>query len=191
MTAAAGAGLLASLAGASVPGRAARGSVSPRKATCQVPASGLSSFGPRPPTRAKSHGKGPASAEARASRRPCGPRRSSSAGRTLTSPTGVPRSSLKGVFVFWLFARDEPLRGPRQHSGWTVNDNRVGPILDRKLNVGFADRNPVHLAAMGALSLQCLLPGSGQAVWVGLDTGRGSTMGSGAYEEQRRHNTLQ
>jgi hypothetical protein len=91
----------------------------------------------------------------------------------------------------WLFARDEPLRGPRQHSGWAVNDYRVGPILDRKLNVGFADRNPVHLAAMGALNFQCLLPGSGQAVWVGLDTGRGSTMGSGACEEQRRHNTLQ
>ena len=86
----------------------------------------------------------------------------------------------------WLFARDEPLRGPRQHSGWAVNDNRVGPILDRKLDVGFADGNPVHLAAMGALNLQCLLPGSGEAVWVGLDTGRGSTMGSGACEEQRR-----
>jgi hypothetical protein len=91
----------------------------------------------------------------------------------------------------WLFARDEPLRGPRQHSGWAVNDNRVGPILDRKLDVGFADGNPVHLAAMWALNLQCLLPGSGQAVWVGLDTGRGSTIGSGACEEQRRHNTLQ
>jgi hypothetical protein len=38
LTAAAGAGLLASLAGAVFPGRAARGSVSPRKATCQVPA---------------------------------------------------------------------------------------------------------------------------------------------------------
>jgi hypothetical protein len=92
--------------------------------------------------------------------------------------------------VSWLFARDEPVRGPRQHSGWAVNDNRVGPILDRKLDVGFADGNPVHLAAMGALNLQCLLPGSGEAVWVGLDTGRGSTMGSGACEEQRRHNTL-
>ena len=33
------------------------------------------------------------------------------------------------------------------------------PILDRKLNVGFAEGNPVHLAAMGALNLQCLLPG--------------------------------
>ena len=37
----------------SIPGRAARGSISPRKATCQVPASGLSSFGPRSPARAK------------------------------------------------------------------------------------------------------------------------------------------
>ena len=114
-----------------------------------------------------------------------------SAGRILTSPTGAPRSRFKGVCVFWLFAREEPLRGPRQHSGWAVNDNRVGPILDRKLNVGFADRNPVHLAAMGALNLQCLLPGSGEAVWVGLDTGRGSSVGSGACEEQWRHVTLQ
>ena len=37
----------------SIPGRAARGSISPRKATCQVPASGSSSFGPRSPARAK------------------------------------------------------------------------------------------------------------------------------------------
>ena len=37
----------------SIPGRAARGSISPRKATCQVPTSGLSSFGPRSPARAK------------------------------------------------------------------------------------------------------------------------------------------
>jgi hypothetical protein len=37
---------------ASLPGRAARGSISPRKAACQVPASGLSSFAPRSPTRA-------------------------------------------------------------------------------------------------------------------------------------------
>ena len=36
----------------SIPGRAARGSISPRKATCQVPASGSSSFGPRSPARA-------------------------------------------------------------------------------------------------------------------------------------------
>ena len=37
----------------SIPGRAARVLISPRKATCQVPASGLSAFGPRSPARAK------------------------------------------------------------------------------------------------------------------------------------------
>jgi hypothetical protein len=70
------------------PGRAARGSISLRKATCQVPAGELSSFGPRPPTRAKSHGKGPGIGRSQGLPRPLGRGdKTPSAGRTLTSPT--------------------------------------------------------------------------------------------------------
>ncbi len=46
--------------GRNLPGRAARGSVSPRKVACRSQARlHALSAGPRPPTRAKSHGKGP------------------------------------------------------------------------------------------------------------------------------------
>ena len=82
------------------PGRAARGSVSPRKVACRSQARlHALSAGPRPPTRAKSHGKGPGLLVRTRASRVLGAKgvRHSLAGRTRTSPTGVPRSS-KGVY---------------------------------------------------------------------------------------------
>ena len=98
---------------------------------------------------------------------------------------------------FWLAfmrahsARNKPLRstGRRHHSGWAINNNRVCAVLDRKRDVGFADGDPVHLAAMGALNPQALLPGSRKTLWARLYAGRSSSMRNGACEEKRGHIT--
>ena len=64
--------------------------------------------------------------------------------------------------AFWSFARDEPLREPRQHSGWDA-------ILDRKRNVGFAEGNPCTSPQWGHSTFNVFFQ-PGLAVWVGLDT---------------------
>ena len=65
-----------------------------------------------------------------------------------------------------------------------------GAILDCKLDVGFANGDRVDLAAVRALNSQDFLPSSGKALGIGLNAGRGSSVGSRACEEQWRHVTL-
>ncbi len=96
-----------SLAGAAIPGRAARGSISPRKATCQVPASGLSSFGPRSPARAirKWERAGCREYPTSATHRKA-PRRCCIAGALASSPAGFgwagkDRRPLRTVRTIW------------------------------------------------------------------------------------------
>ena len=87
-------------------------------------------------------------------------------------------------------ARDEPRRRCRRHIRRPVNNNRIGAILDRKLDVGVADGNLMHFAAVRACDVQGLLPGGGQAFCVSCDLCRGSPFGIGASEEKRSHITL-
>ena len=104
-------------------------------------------------------GKAPGS-DTRASRIPPGP------GEVFH---GIPHINQTVVALFpgrvdefcW-FARDEPLREPRQHSGWDA-------ILDRKRNVGFAEGNPCTSPQWGRSTFNVFFQ-PGLAVWVGLDT---------------------
>jgi hypothetical protein len=87
-------------------------------------------------------------------------------------------------------AREKPRRRCWRHIRRPVNNNRIGAILDRKLDVGVADGNLVHFAAVRACDVQGLLPGGGQAFCVRCDLCRGSPFGIGASEEKRSHITL-